>query len=447
MPNLRLLGDTSFAMHAPALEQLLASAELRRDGGPNAEEPRFESAITRQDQERVDGADRAYRIGNVGVLPVHGTVRPRASEWAWLFGYGGFSLEHAARDLLALMEDPRIDAILLDVSSPGGMVEGVQEFAQLVATVADRKPIQAYASGMAASAAYWIPAATGRIVMNPTGEAGSIGVVATYMDWSRFDEQMGLREIEFVSSQSPNKRANPATEAGAALIQRRVDDLADVFVESVAAYRGVTRDDVIARFGAGDVMVGRRAVEAGLADDVGSFDEMLLELSRANRRLGMPLSENAMKQLKASVDGASVEDLRAASPSLVQSIEEAAFASGKEAGAAAGIEQGRQEGASEAAAAVEAERTRLATIDSLAVPGAESIIEAAKKNPQATAGDVAMKIVAAQREGKLITGSHVDHEASPIVPGMPGEPDADPEAAALDAAIDAAAKKGNQRAA
>ncbi len=442
MQHLRALGDTIFAMHRPALEQLLTTIEARQNvpGGLLEEE----AVAARQDAEPVEGAGRAYRIENVGVLPVHGGVRPRGSEWGWLFGYGGFVLEHAARDLRALVEDRRVDAILLDVSSPGGMVEGVQAFAELVAAVRERKPVQAYASGMAASAAYWIPAAAQRLVMNPTAEAGSIGVIATYLDWSKFDEQLGIEEIEFVSSQSPNKRPDPKSEAGAALIQRRVDDLAEIFVETVAGFRGVSRDDVIARFGAGDVMVGRRAVEAGLADDVGSFDEMLSELSRANRRMGMPLSENAMKQLKASIEGASVDELREASPALVKSIEDAAFARGEEAGKASGLEQGKKEAAE---AAATAERERIAAIDALAIPGTEEIVSAAKQDPNATAGDVAQQIIAAQREGRIAFGSRSSAEAPPIVPPMGGDPNADPEQAALDAAVDAAAKAHSGRAA
>lgn len=440
MSKARQLGDTVWAMHRPALEALVHGVESR---GDRSEEPgATECAISRQQGEPIDGARRAYRIGSVGVLPVIGAVRPRgASLMDWLFGARGFVLEHAALDLQMLVEDRSIGAIVLDVSSPGGMAEGVQEFAEMLASVRGRKPLQAYVGGMGASAAYWVAAACDQIVVNATGECGSIGVVATYMDFSKMDERIGIQEIEFVSSQSPNKRPDIKTAEGAALIQRRVDDMAEVFVRSIAQYRGVGREDVVERFGAGDVMVGQTAVDAGLADQVGSFDEVLSELSAATRRQGMALSESAMKTLKSSLDGVTADELRTVSPELVDSIETAAYARGQDAGKASGIEEGKKQGEE---AGMAAERERLAAIDEMAVPGAEEIIKEAKADASATAGDVARKIVAAQRAGTLNYASAVHGDAPSAVGPMSGdgpEADSDPEQKAADAAADRAAKQ------
>lgn len=272
----RAISGITWAMHRPALEAVLHGADRSR--GTDAPSG-AQMAITRRAARPLEGASQAYRIDGVGVMPVIGSVRPRGfSIMDWLLGTGGFVLEHAARDLQLLLEDPGVTAIVFDVSSPGGMAEGVQEFAQMVFAARGQKPLVAYAGGMAASAAYWVAAAADEIVINPTGEAGSIGVVATYIDLRGMQAQAGIQEIEFVSSQSPNKRADPMKAEGAALIQRRVDDMAEVFVQTMAQYRGVSRDDVIQRFGAGDVMVGQRAIDAGLADNLGSFDEVLSEL-------------------------------------------------------------------------------------------------------------------------------------------------------------------------
>jgi hypothetical protein len=86
--------------------------------------------------------------------------------------------------------------------------------------------------------------------------------------------------IEFVSSQSPHKRPDPSTEAGKAQIQATADDLADVFVDAVAANRGVSRDAVLSDFGRGGSLVGSKAVAAGMADRVGSLEQVIAELAR-----------------------------------------------------------------------------------------------------------------------------------------------------------------------
>src|SRR5690606_21790544 len=151
------------------------------------------------------------------------------------------------------------------------MVSGINEFAAMVA--ASPKKTVAYVGNMAASAAYWIASAADEIVIDATAQLGSIGVVMGWIDDSRAMEKAGYEEIEFVSSQSPNKRPDHKTDEGRAVIQQEVDDLAAVFVAAVAENRGVTTDKVITDFNRGGLLVGAKAVAAGMADRLGSFEE------------------------------------------------------------------------------------------------------------------------------------------------------------------------------
>lgn len=102
---------------------------------------------------------------------------------------------------------------------------------------------------------------------------GSIGVRAAYP--ARGDDG----SVEFISSQSPGKRLDLASDDGRARIQSRVDSLAEVFVEAVASGRGVTAQHVLERFGRGDVLVGSAAVAAGMADEIGTFEGVLSQLA------------------------------------------------------------------------------------------------------------------------------------------------------------------------
>jgi hypothetical protein len=71
------------------------------------------------------------------------------------------------------------------------------------------------------------------------------------------------------------KRPDPTTEDGKAEIQRTVDALGEIFVGTVARNRGVSADTVLSDFGRGGVYVGQAAVDAGLADEVGSYESVL----------------------------------------------------------------------------------------------------------------------------------------------------------------------------
>jgi signal peptide peptidase SppA len=225
----------------------------------------------------LDNARAATVRDGIAVIPVEGTIFPRASLFAQISG--GVAADEIARDLRAALDDPGVAGIVLNVDSPGGDVNGVAEVAAMIHAARDRKPIVAYVRDLGASAAYWLACAASEVVVASTALVGSIGIVGTVADPTK----QTTRSIEFVSSQSPLKRADPTTQAGAGRIQARVDELAALFIADVAAYRGVTPERVAADFGQGDVLVGQKAVDAGLADRVGSFEGVIAELQAKAR--------------------------------------------------------------------------------------------------------------------------------------------------------------------
>jgi signal peptide peptidase SppA len=225
----------------------------------------------------LDNARAATVRDGIAVIPIEGAIFPRASLFAQISG--GVAADDIARDLRAALDDPGVAGIVLNVDSPGGDVNGVAEVAAMIHAARDRKPIVAYVRDLGASAAYWLACAASEVVVASTALVGSIGIVGTVADPTK----QTTRSIEFVSSQSPLKRADPTTQAGAGRIQARVDELAALFIADVAAYRGVTPERVAADFGQGDVLVGQKAVDAGLADRVGSFEGVIAELQARAR--------------------------------------------------------------------------------------------------------------------------------------------------------------------
>src|SRR5690606_29965998 len=120
-----------------------------------------------------------------------------------------------------------------------------------------------YAGGQMASAAYWLGSGALEIVVDRTAVLGSIGAIMTLIDERQRMEKAGVRTIQIVSSQSPDKVLDPDVDASKAKLQKIVDDLAGVFVSAVARNRGVDEETVLSDFGRGDVMVGQAAVDAG----------------------------------------------------------------------------------------------------------------------------------------------------------------------------------------
>lgn len=214
----------------------------------------------------------------VATIPVTGPIFRYANLFTRMSG--GSSTGDMMTDLTEAIASPNVNAILLSIDSPGGEATGIHELGDAIFQARTKKPVWAYVEGFGASAAYWIASSAERIVINPTAAVGSIGVVMAVPDRSG----KPASEIEFVSSQSPNKRPDPATEAGRAQYQALVDDMAEVFVGTVARNRGVSEDVVLKSFGAGGLKVGRHAVSSKMADKMGDFESTLSALAKEGRR-------------------------------------------------------------------------------------------------------------------------------------------------------------------
>jgi signal peptide peptidase SppA len=260
----------SWAILEPALQEMfeIYKAALERKALDVEFDPQ---AVAAKLGRPLDNARTVTVRDGIAILPVSGPIFRYANLFTEISG--ATSIEVLATDFRNALEDRAVQAIILEINSPGGEVDGTSEFAQHVFEARGNKPIIAYVSNLGASAAYWIASACDEIVCADTGTLGSIGVVGA----ARISKDKSL--IEFVSSQSPNKRPNPETEAGRAQLQRHVDDLAQVFIETVARNRGMSAEDVVSKGAAGGVLIGQHAVDAGLADRVGTLEGLISELS------------------------------------------------------------------------------------------------------------------------------------------------------------------------
>src|SRR5215467_6271108 len=110
--------------------------------------------------------------------------------------------------LEAAAANPDVSAIVLDVDSPGGTVAGTPETAAAVRRAAEVKPVVAVANSLAASAAYWIASQASSLVVGPSADVGSIGVISAHIDRSKMLEDMGLR-VTVVSAGRYKAEGNP----------------------------------------------------------------------------------------------------------------------------------------------------------------------------------------------------------------------------------------------
>ncbi|MFP3890973.1 S49 family peptidase [uncultured Ralstonia sp.] len=221
--------------------------------------------------------------GSIAVLPMYGVVTQRGNMADDISGLGSMSTQMFAQTLRSALADDAVDAILIDIDSPGGSVYGVQELADEIYQARGQKPVVAIANSLAASAAYWLGSAASELYVSPGGEVGSIGVWSAHEDWSKALAEAGITTT-LISAGKYKTEGNPYEPLSAdarAFMQGRVDDYYGAFTKAIARNRGVPLATVRDGMGQGRVLGAQAAKDTGMVDDICTFDQALAKLSKS----------------------------------------------------------------------------------------------------------------------------------------------------------------------
>lgn len=227
---------------------------------------------------------KTFDITNgVAILQIEGIIAKRMSMFMDISG--GTSIQNMERDFIQAINDPEINAIILNIDSPGGTVDGIQGFASMIYQARGKKQIVAYTDGMMASAAYWIGSSADRVyIAGDTTQVGAIGVVAAHIDKSKAEEKIGIKTTEIVAGKYKRiaSQYSPLTEEGRAYLQEQVDYFYSIFVDEIAKNRRVSPEKVAKEMSEGKVFFGKQAIDVGLADGVSTLSALIDQLGPRN---------------------------------------------------------------------------------------------------------------------------------------------------------------------
>jgi signal peptide peptidase SppA len=233
------------------------------------------------DSEPMDRESLAVTPDGIAIIDVAGSLVNRSS---WLDAYSGMtSYAQIREEFDAAMASPEIRGVLLRVDSNGGECAGCYDLADAIFAKRGKKPIWAAVDDAAFSAAYMIASAADKVFVSRTGGVGSIGVVATHVDASGWDEKAGLK-YTMLTAGAHKKDFNshePLSDGARSQLQAEIDRLYGLFVETVARNRGMPPDAV--RATEARLYFAERGVEAGLADAVVPFDEVVTQMTASFR--------------------------------------------------------------------------------------------------------------------------------------------------------------------
>lgn len=285
---------------------------------------------------RGERAERGYRIvDGVAVLSASGALVHRTrmeADSTWLVGYNDL-----AADLEDAMANPEVHAVLQVYDTPGGESQGAFEYAQRIFDMRGRKTMWAIADGMAASAGYLAASAADQFMVTSTGYAGSIGVVARHVDFSRAIEADGITITQIFAGahKVDGNPFEPLPESVRKEWQADINGLYAMFVDAVAKHTGL--DAAAVRATEAATYSGQAAVAAGLASRVSTTDQLIAELG-ALRVRSYPSGPAARTPAEkgASMSGTNPGGTQAAAPqTITQADLDAARADGIAQGAKA----------------------------------------------------------------------------------------------------------------
>ena len=373
-------------------------------------------------------------IDGVAVISASGAIAKRMNLFSQISG--GISSEILGHQIEAAMNDDDVTAIVLDIDSPGGTVDGTFELADRIYSMRGDKQIVALANGLMASAAYAIGAAADAIYMSGnTTHVGSIGVVAAHTDYSKMEKQAGIKTTEIYAGKYKRiaSQYEPLSAEGRENIQEAVDYLYSIFVERVAVFRGVSVDTVLEDMADGKLFIGQQAIDAGLVDGVSSLDNLIAELSSGRLpEKGMSTQSQSAGDAQASdePDKTKIDDedhamqkeilVTAITAAFVQEhCPDVAATLSSEAAAAAGKE------------AAAAERQRIQGVMNIPHKGHEALINDLAFDGKTTAAEAALQILDTERATRekvktdtAADASELDKVDASADAGLGGEGDA-----------------------
>ena len=216
------------------------------------------------------------QIGSTAVVSISGSLVTKSNWLTRVFGMTGY--DEISNAVAAASQAEGISQILLDIDSPGGSANGVEQAADTISKVnADGMPVTAWTGGSMASAAYWLGSSAGAVYSTPMASVGSIGVIAVHQEASKMMKDMGIKPTVFRSG--PYKALGGPYEAldekAIEYIQGKIDSMADHLMSTVAENRGRTTDHIKSVAGDGREFFGKDAVGIGLVDGLHSFEEVV----------------------------------------------------------------------------------------------------------------------------------------------------------------------------
>jgi len=271
--GLVILGQ--FATRSIGLSRNFTSVSAREVG------PKLEECILEESPSR----------NKIAVITVDGIITSHTADEA-----GNNMVDVIKAQLDRAADDDRVKAVILKVDSPGGEVMASDQINKAITDEADDhgktahkgKPVICSMGSLAASGGYYISAPCRWIVADELTLTGSIGVIMHGYNYRGLMDKIGVVPMTYKSGKfkdmlSPDRSTNEIPPEEHAMVQALIDETYQKFRGVVADGRANAHElnkkdghplaDNWTDFADGRVVSGTQALNLGLVDQLGDFDD------------------------------------------------------------------------------------------------------------------------------------------------------------------------------
>jgi protease-4 len=232
---------------------------------------------------RIYWTERWRPAPAVAIVGAYGGIASGKSGRSLSNGSRTMGSATVVRQLKAAAKHPGVRAIVLRVDSGGGSALASDEILEEIRRIQreDKLPVVVSMGDVAGSGGYWISMCADRIFADPFTITGSIGVVWFKPVLERLYEKIGVTNETYKRGEHADalswSRRMTAEELG--MLDAHIEGMYDLFVDNVAAGRGLTSDRV-REIGGGRVYLGTQALELRLIDELGGLSEAVTDAAR-----------------------------------------------------------------------------------------------------------------------------------------------------------------------
>lgn len=227
--------------------------------------------------------------GNVALIKIYGEISFEESPFEKTA-----NADKIIDNLKEAKENPVIKALLIEINSPGGTVVATRNIANYLKSI--NKTKVCLLKDVATSGAYWIASACDVIVSDEYTITGSIGVTASYLEFSKFFEKYGINYVRIVSGEEKDMGTpfREPTEKEIKNLQDIINEMHKEFIEDVAENRNLSIQKV-SEIADGSIFTGKKALELGLIDVLGDKEKAIQIIKQRTNLTQVKLVEHEEK--------------------------------------------------------------------------------------------------------------------------------------------------------